>query len=234
MTAPSTVEVFRRDGFVRVPFFFSQEEIAALRSSIQRYIETRLAGLPAGDYVLEADGKTVRNLWRMHEHDPAFLEWTAQQKLIDLAGPLVQGKPILMGVETFNKPAKVGSGVPYHQDNAYFCLAPPDALTVWIALDPARISNGAVYYLPGSHRFGTFVHEKSGVQGNSMGLVELPKEVGSDEVCAELEPGDILLHHCQTIHRSEPNLSEDSRLACLMVFKGEHTAPDPVLKARYD
>lgn len=234
MTDPHIAETYERDGFVRIPAFFSAEEVASLRHSIDRYIESRLSSLPPSDYVLEPDGKTVRNLWRMYEHEPSFRDRAEAPKLIDLVAPLVKGAPVLMGVETFNKPAKVGSGVPYHQDNAYFCLAPPDALTVWIALDPARVSNGAVYYVPGSHWFGTFPHIKSGVQGNSMGLAELPDEVGTATVCAQLEPGDILLHHCQTIHRSEPNLSDESRLACLMVFKGDHTVTDTVLKARYD
>ena len=54
---------------------------------------------------------------------------------------MVHGEPVSMGVETFNKPAKVGSGVPPHQDNAYFCLTPPDALTIWIALDAATMES---------------------------------------------------------------------------------------------
>jgi hypothetical protein len=29
--------------------------------------------------------------------------------------------PVLVGVETFNKPDRVGFGEPYHQDKAYFC-----------------------------------------------------------------------------------------------------------------
>jgi ectoine hydroxylase-related dioxygenase (phytanoyl-CoA dioxygenase family) len=39
---------------------------------------------------------------------------------------------------------KVGSGVPYHQDIAYFCQPPPDMLTVWIAIDAVTEANGTV------------------------------------------------------------------------------------------
>jgi phytanoyl-CoA hydroxylase len=58
----------------------------------------------------------------------------------------------LVGVETFNKPARIGSGVPYHQDNAYFCQSPPDMLTVWIAIDAVTEANGPVFFVKGSHR----------------------------------------------------------------------------------
>ncbi len=48
---------------------------------------------------------------------PHYREWT-WKKL---------GAPVLAGVATFQKAARIGSGVPYHQGNAYFCQAPPDA-----------------------------------------------------------------------------------------------------------
>ncbi len=37
----------------------------------------------------------------------------------------VCGGPQQAAVETFNKPARVGSGVPRHQDKACFCQMPP-------------------------------------------------------------------------------------------------------------
>src|SRR6185312_15180475 len=111
---------------------------------------------------------------------------------------LVHGEPVLLGVETFSKPARVGSGVPPHQDNAYFCQAPPDVLTIWIAMDAATEANGPVFYLKGSHRGGTLPHRPSGVAGNSMGLVTLPPHEKADVLCGTLEAGDALIHHCQT------------------------------------
>ena len=67
-------------------------------------------------------------------------------------GQLVHGEPVNLGVETFNKPARIGSAVPAHQDNAYFCQSPPDVLTVWIAMDPVTEANGPVFYERGSHK----------------------------------------------------------------------------------
>ena len=49
-----------------------------------------------------------------------------------------------------------------------------------------------------------------------------------------LEPGDALIHHCQTIHWSAPNKTDRSRCGLLLVYRGEHTTSDPTLKAAYD
>ena len=184
-----------------------------------------MSGLPAGDCVFEADGKTLRNLWRMEQHSPFFRDFDKRPDITALAGRLVHGSPVLHGVETFNKPAKIGSAVPPHQDNAYFCMDPPDMLTIWIALDAATLDNGPIYYVKGSHRHGVAPHQKSGVQGNSMGLVDPPRPSATNEeiLVGTLRPGDALIHHCQTIHYSSPNHSDRSRCGLLAVYHGEHT-----------
>jgi len=65
--------------------------------------------------------------------------------------------------------------------------------------------------------------------------VKDPPEVApEDEFVGTLEPGDALIHHCQTIHRSEPNTTPYSRCGLLMVFRGQHTQTDPELKANYE
>ena len=87
--------------------------------------------------------------------------WPSIRALVDLVAPLVNGPLAVMAVESFNKPARVGSPVPPHQDNAYFCQEPADVLTVWIALDPATQENGAVEYFLGSHH-ELWPHKPSG------------------------------------------------------------------------
>jgi hypothetical protein len=61
----------------------------------------------------------------MDRHDPFFDTLAQREEILALVRELVHGEPVLMAVETFNKPARVGSGVPPHQDNAYFCQSPP-------------------------------------------------------------------------------------------------------------
>ncbi|NUQ64362.1 MAG: phytanoyl-CoA dioxygenase family protein [Pirellulales bacterium] len=227
------VNEYRRDGVVRIRELFRREEVEEIRRQLDRYIREVMPTVPETDRVLEADGRAVRNLWRLAEHDPWFAEIGRRPEILELVARLVNGEPVLKGVETFNKPARVGSAVPYHQDNAYFCQTPPDMLTVWIAIDPATEENGAVYYRKGSHHV-LLPHKPSGVKGNSMALADPPQPDPAAEFLGALEPGDALVHHSQTIHRSEPNRSGRSRLALLLVYHGSHTQTDPHLKEMYD
>jgi len=222
---------YAADGVVKVEGLFSPVEIEEIRAQLKRYGEEITPGLPPNDVVFESDGVSVRNCWRMEHHDPWFAELAKKESIIEMVAEFVHGEPVLMAVESFNKPALVGSAVPPHQDNAYFCLTPPDALTVWIAVDAVTEANGPVSYLLGSHLEGARPHQTSGVAGNSMGLAEEVNK--SDGWAGLLEAGDALVHHCNTIHFSAPNTSPFARRGLLMVFKGAHCVVDEDLRAGY-
>ncbi|MGV3660417.1 MAG: phytanoyl-CoA dioxygenase family protein [Prosthecobacter sp.] len=224
---------YEREGVVLVRQFLNADEVAAVRAELDRYIRDDLASMPLNARTLEADEKTVRNLWRLEEHNGWFRQLGEREDIRALVAPLVHGEPLLVGVETFNKPARIGSGVPYHQDNAYFCQSPPDMLTVWVAIDAVTQANGPVFFVKGSHLEGMLPTKLSGVRGNSIGMAEPSAVPLEEQFCGLLAPGDATIHHCQTIHHSAPNTTEHSRLGLLFVYRGSHTQTDPALKAAY-
>lgn len=224
---------YERDGVVRISGFLTADEVAAVRAELERYIRDDLASKPLDARTLEKDEKTVRNLWRLELHNEFFRRLGEREDIRALIAPLLHGEPVLVGVETFNKPARVGSGVPHHQDNAYFCQTPPDMLTVWIAIDAVTEANGPVFFVRGSHRGGMLPTKLSGVRGNSIGMAEPSSVPLGEQFCGLLAPGDATIHHCQTIHHSAPNTTEHSRLGLLLVYRGSHTQTDPALKAAY-
>jgi len=232
MNVEQILNDYERDGVVRVEQLLSSEEAKRVRSEIANYVRDIAPNLEASEVTFEADGKSARNLWRMEKHSSFFDNVSRKPEIISLVRRLVRGEPVTLGVETFSKPARIGSGVPPHQDNAYFCLTPPDVLTVWIAMDAATEWNGPVFYARGSHKLGVLPHKASGVKGNSMVLAE--KFDCADPFIGLLEPGDALIHHCQTIHYSEPNRTDSPRCGFLMVYRGEHTKTDPVMKSKYE
>lgn len=224
---------YERDGVVLIRQFLTAERVAEMRREIDRYIREDLAAKPADARTLEADGTTVRNLWRLEQHNETLRQFAEQPAMREFIRPLVHGEPVLIAVETFNKPARIGSAVPYHQDNAYFCQTPPDVLTVWIALEAVTRANGPVFFVKGSQTPGVLPTKPSGVRGNSIGLAEPPDVPLAEQFCALLAPGDATIHHCNTIHHSAPNQSDHSRLGLLLVYRGSHTQTDAKLKATY-
>jgi len=224
---------YDENGFIRVRSLLNKGEMQTVYSALEHYEQEIVPTLEPKEYVMEQDGQSVRNLWHMDRYDPFFKSLSEKPEVLALVSKLVNGQPILKAVETFNKPAKTGSGVPPHQDNAYFCSKPADVLTVWIAIDPVTKANGPVTYMKGSHKLGNLEHKPSGVAGNSMGLATLPDKKDYPEWEGILEPGDALIHHCEAIHYSSPNTTDFPRRGLLMVFRGAHAKESPELKASY-
>ncbi|MDI1315324.1 phytanoyl-CoA dioxygenase family protein [Prosthecobacter sp.] len=224
---------YERDGVVLIHQFLNADEVIAVRAELERYIRDDLAAQPVDARTFEKDEKTVRNLWRLEKYNPWFRQLGERADIRALVAPLLHGEPVLVGVETFNKPARIGSGVPYHQDNAYFCQTPPDMLTVWIAIDSVTEANGPVFFVKGSHKAGMQPTKPSGVRGNSIGMAEPSSVPLAEQFCGLLAPGDATIHQCETIHHSAPNTTNFSRLGLLLVYRGSHTQTDPTLKTAY-
>jgi phytanoyl-CoA hydroxylase len=229
--------MYDTEGFLRIDRLFPEGRMHEIDLELGRYLDQVVATLPSTDVVFEkADGSEtprIRNLWRMEHHSDYFARLAQDPELLHLIAPLVNGNPELMAVELFAKAARVGSAVPYHQDNGYFNLTPPDALTCWIALDDSSLENGCVYYARGSHRQGLLPHKASLVPGNSWGLARVPDPGEYDEVPGVVSRGGAMLHHCCLLHRSEKNLSEHPRRGLLLVYKGAHCEIDAAGMARY-
>jgi phytanoyl-CoA hydroxylase len=117
----------------------------------------------------------------------------------------------------FNKPARVGEALILHQDLPYYpYLREDDLVTCWTALDEADEDNGCVEYLPGTHRS----HVRHRQTGHQQTLDIDPELVDvSTAVPVPLRPGEGVLHHGLTVHRSSANRSRRPRrgLATLYV-----------------
>lgn len=231
MSLAGEKSTYEADGFLHLPGLFASDQLAEIEDHLTTYFETVVPTLPQGDLVLEParDGafKQIRNLWRMEQHSEFFSNLARTPELWKRMEILLNGEPIVSAVELFAKPARVGSKVPYHQDNAYFNLVPPDALTCWIALDDSTLENGCVHYLRGSHAPGLRPHVASGVQGNSQMLADSSAASQFEDVPGILPRGDAVLHHCCLWHRSEPNLSDRPRRGLLIVYRAAHCCVDP-------
>ena len=136
--------------------------------------------------------------------------------------------------EWFNKPPGTNHITPPHQDNYYFCLTPPNVVTIWLALDPVDEANGCLRYLPGSHLLPIRSHNRSNVLGFSQGITDYNESDRAHEVPIILQPGDVVAHHGNAIHRADANQSPArNRRAFAMVFKGTSCRRDEPAFARY-
>jgi len=131
------------------------------------------------------------------------------------------------------KDAKVGGAWTWHQDYGYWYDVGylfPQLASVMIAVDKATKENGCLQVIKGSHRLGRINHTLTGEQaGADLDRVnEALKKL--ELVYCEMNPGDAVFFHCNTLHCSDQNQSDNPRWAmvCCYGLVGNDSARDPL------
>lgn len=224
-----------RDGFVVIRGFLPSDELAALRQNLDHYIREIVPTLPDSDAFYEDRSRpeTLKQLQRM-ACDPSFAAYCHNPRWVALAESLLGEPATADQPEWFNKPPGTNHVTPPHQDNYYFCLTPPNVLTIWVALDSVDAENGCLRYVAGSHLRGYRTHVKSRILGFSQGIADYAPEDFTRERAMLLDPGDAVVHYGMTIHRADANLSASRhRRSFAIVFRGASCRRDESAYERY-
>jgi hypothetical protein len=119
-----------------------------------------------------------------------------------------------------NKPARLGTVLPWHQDGGDVWALDRDPLvTIWVALDSATTENGCVEVVAGSHRFGLLSRQGSTLSDENAARYCTPESI----VPLELEAGHGVLLHNWLIHRSGVNRVHRPRRAFSVCYMDART-----------
>lgn len=226
---------YDRDGFVIVRQLLPAEEFQELTQELERYIREVVPTL--SDAHAFYDDKRRPDTLKQMQHmgqDPYFAAYRDHPTWAALARALVGEDVRPLEPEWFNKPPGTDHVTPPHQDNYYFCLAPPNVITIWMALDSVDEENGCLRYVAGSHLLGIRPHGRSQVLGFSQGILDYGADDRAAEVQIHLQPGDVVAHHGNTIHRADVNRSPTrNRRAFATVYQGVSCRRDEGAFSRY-
>jgi phytanoyl-CoA hydroxylase len=144
-------------------------------------------------------------------------------------------------VQLFEKHAQISKPTRAHQDNAYFRVDPANAITFWIALDDIDEENGCLYYKPKSHLLSNILHNRfssqttfrirSGIPGLSLCIPDYDE---SEDTPIYVGKGDVVIHHCNLIHRAGKNTSQNRRRRAIgIIYIPTECKPDIKLTEHY-
>jgi hypothetical protein len=139
-----------------------------------------------------------------------LLQLASHADILDMVEQVMGPDLILWGSQVFSKPAGDGLAIPWHQDGQYWPVRPLRTVTVWIAIDPARVENGCMRVIPGTHCQGLMPHESTDDPGLALnqGISQVDERRAVD---VELAPGQLSLHDSMLVHGSNANRSGQRR-----------------------
>ena len=215
---------FDRDGYAMKRGYIRADEMALVKRALAEDASIAANVVAVSD---SGGASTELALWN-HPADDIFGRIARSERVAGGAEVLLGGEVYHYHTKLTMKRPRAGGAWDWHQDYGYWynngCLF-PDMLSVGIAVDRATRENGCLQLLRGSHRMGRIDHGRVGGQtGADMERVKAAMEV-CERVYAEMEPGDALFFHANTLHASERNHSDGPRTLMLCAYNRASNNP---------
>src|SRR5262245_16122527 len=185
---PARREAFERDGYVVVPGLLTPDELASLGAAVDAAVAARTAWdrRPLAEKSrYEQSFRQCINLWEDH---PAVRPLTFHPRIAAAAAALLGAGAVRVWHDQALYKEAGGRETDAHQDQGYWPIEENDTLTAWIPFDGSTLDNGAMGYVPGSHRFGVrkFVNI---FFGEPEDLIHAPEARGVEPVFVEVPSG---------------------------------------------
>ena len=224
---PTLINDYHRDGYIIVRNFLSAEETSKLNEIATGDDTMKKHAFDLND---QAGKKTKLSLWYTPGNDTYGL-LTKSKRIVDSVNQLMDGTTPVCHFHSklMQKEPRVGGAWEWHQDYGYWYknefLFPDQMISVMIAITEANKENGCLQVIKGSHKMGRIEHGFAGEQvGASQHYVDLALKT-MEHVYVELKPGDALFFHSNLLHRSEANLSENSRWSLISCYNRTGNIP---------
>lgn len=227
-------QAFDRDGYCVLRKFFSPEEVRQITNEVTT-AKSRL-----GDSTLDRSGLQFREY--LYHFSPHLQQMIGSARVVEVMSRII-GPDLWVRRDTaiIKKPG--GEEFPWHQDNGYNQLL-DGYVQFWIACNGMNNDNGGVWLIPGSHKMGLRPHHMQG----SHAVFSEPIPKGA--LCAEADPGDVLVFSSYILHRTGPNRTQKDRIAYLVEFMdrkyfdpytkppfflvSKNGKPEPVIRRYYE
>ena len=219
---------YERDGYVMVRGFYDADEARLLQATVETDPAIRSQFFNRSD---SAGLATKMALWN-HPGDSVYGLAARTDRMVDTMEDLLGGEVYHYHSKITAKEPHEGGAWEWHQDYGYWydngCLFPYMA-SAMTALDRCTRDNGCLQVLKGSHHLGRVNHvllEGEQVGADPVRVAEACKHL--ELVYCEMEVGDVLFFHCNTLHRSDQNRSPDRRWTLISCYNAARN--DPYIK----
>ena len=151
---------FHENGWIRLPGFLSEPELAMLERVYMALLRREIPVVGrdycdmSGDYSRPIEDFAILNVMLPRRYHPALEDNVYERRAADVAGQLWGDDLVLDYDQLVAKPPHKPAAVfHWHQDLGYWPIT-EDTRTAsfWLALDDARMDNGCLRFVRGSHR----------------------------------------------------------------------------------
>jgi len=154
---------------------------------------------------------------------PWLMELGRHPRILDAVEDLIGPNILLFGASIFAKNGRDPRYVSWHQDSAYFGLAPHEEVTAWVAFTESTVEKGCLKVMPRTHLGPDLYHVETHAKDNMLAKGQSIEGLDDNQaVCVELAAGEFSLHHERMAHASAPNRGTDRRIGFSFFYIPTH------------
>ncbi|MGY8750071.1 MAG: phytanoyl-CoA dioxygenase family protein [Pirellulales bacterium] len=221
---PQQLRQFNEDGYLVVPNLLDERETDLL----MKVAKSDRASLEGAYAKKDASGgESMLVVHNELDHSP-YAAIVRSERIVLAMQSLLDDEVYHYHHKMMLKEPLIGGAWEWHQDYGYWydngCLY-PDMASCLVAVDRATQENGCLQVVRGSHKLGRLEHGQTGGQtGANLERVSAVLQ-RLELVYCELSPGDAVIFHGNTLHRSDQNKSQNSRWSLICCYNTRHNDP---------
>ena len=219
------LRMFHEDGFVIVPGLFDTEEMGFIREAVETDPNIQNNFFDRKDN----EGLSTKLISWNHPGDSTYGLAARSQRIVDSMEAYLGGEVYHYHTKLTAKEPHDGGSWEWHQDYGYWYhngILFPYMANVILPLDPATKENGCLQVLKGSHHMGYIHHDLTkGDQAWADQQRTAWAEEEFETVYCEMDPGDGLFFHCNLLHRSAANHSNNRRWYLIFCYNAARNNP---------
>ncbi len=208
---------YQTRGFIHIPNIISKEEAADFRQ----------AALDVAARLQDRNSQTEKKVFSQHvnvwRQDETMKALTLHPNLAAVATKLAAVPLRLWHDHILIKPPQNQAPTHYHQDGPFWPhdQRPGVSLSAWVALVDVPVERGCMTFIPGQHRISDLRPQNLRDEHDLMGLA--PEMQWQERVTVPLRAGDCTFHHQFTPHMANANVTDDPRVAHVIIYMAADT-----------
>ena len=209
---------FQRDGFVKTKDVLSTQALKQYAGAVDAEVARRTAA----DKREVSDKSTYERSFiqcmRLWETSADVKALSCHAGLAGMAAQLLGVDSVRLWQDQALYKESGGRETTAHQDETFWPIGAAPLVSAWIPFDAITIHNGAMAYVPGSHKAGPLKTVDITHRSEPYDILADPKLGGQSPQWVDVDPGAVVWHDGFTVHQASANESPNTRRVFTVVY----------------
>ena len=213
-----TIQTFRERGYVLTENVFEHLALARHATSVDKEVAKRTSSDKRNIDEKSAYEQSFLQCMRLWETSSDVRALTFDPGLAGIAAQLLGASSVRLWQDQALYKEPGGRETDAHQDQTFWPIGEVPLVSAWIPFDAIEKSNGAMSYVPGSHKAGALRPVDITHSTEPHNILADPALNGLSPESTNVNLGSVVWHSGFTVHQAAANASDSARRVFTVIY----------------